>query len=35
MENTLFDVSGTLILNEEQQELISRKLKKNYSNKKS
>ena len=35
MENTLFDVSGTLILNEQQQEFISRKLKKNYLNKKS
>lgn len=35
MENTLFDVSGTLILNEQQQEFIKRKLKKNYKNKKS
>ena len=33
--DTLFDVSGTLILNEQQQEFIKRKLKKNYSNKKS
>ena len=32
--NTLFDVSGTLVLNEMQQEFISRKLKKNYQNKK-
>ena len=33
--DTLFDASGTLVLNEQQQEFISRKLKKNYSNKKS
>jgi hypothetical protein len=31
---TLFDVSGTLVLNEQQKEFISRKLKKKYSNKK-
>jgi hypothetical protein len=35
VENTLFDISGTLILNEQQNEWINRKLKKNYSNKKS
>ena len=35
MENTLFDVSGTLILNEQQNDWINRKLKKNYLNKKS
>ncbi len=33
--NTLFDVSGTLVLNEQQKEFISRKLKKNYQTKKS
>ena len=35
IENTFFDVSGTLILTDQQNELINRKLKKNYSNKKS
>lgn len=35
LRDTLFDVSGTLVLNEMQNEWISRKLKKNYTNKKS
>jgi hypothetical protein len=35
VENTLFDISGTLILTAQQNEWINRKLEKNYSNKKS
>ena len=35
VENTLFDVSGTLVLTDQQNEWINRKLEKNYSNKKS
>lgn len=34
-ENTLFDVSGTLVLTDQQNEWINRKLEKNYQNKKS